>query len=375
MNTVLFFLITVLLLALPFLPALRELLRPRDVEPLRVASSSEVEIRRFAEGCRHLVNETLSDQLAACEKQGREIRTSLEDGGEARILPAGSTVAMAEEDGSIGYTQELLLSPGSLSLPPEKSFLGEIVAKGDLRSGRGDIIRAALAEGDIALAAGSVSLRWLHADGELSAEEDCALYGRVSADGAIRLSPFNRFERLNAPRILSAEAEDPPPAPQMKERKELDPKKLPGFQELAGGRCLVKGNLELPAHSRLACDLVVTGALRVGEDTEIDGRVKARRALHLEPGVTVTGALVSGRELETEAHCILAGPVLAEGDLILGSCCRVGSMEEPTTVLAEHSRLRPGVIIHGSLRARDWGEVLPPATGRTEQDKKEAADA
>lgn len=367
MWMVLFFLVTVLLLVLPFVPALRELRNPSDVKPLRVASSSEVDIRRFAEGCRILVNETLGEELAACREEGREIRSTLEDGSQVRILPEGDAFDLETSDDPTGYTQDLLFSPGSLTLPPEKSFLGEIAVKGNLTGGKGDILRAALAEGDIALATGSVSLRWLHADGEVRADEDCALYGRVSANAGLRLSPHCRFERLNAPRVLSAEEGNPPPRPESRELKKLEPEQLDGFQELAGGRCLVKGNLTLPAHSRLDGDLVVTGELRVGEGSEIHGRVKARRALHLEPGVTVTGALVSGNTMTVEAHARLAGPVLAEGDLAMGACCRVGEESATTTVLAEHVKLRPGVIVHGSLRARDWGEVLPSDPERDEE--------
>jgi len=367
MWMVLFFFVTVLLLALPFVPAIRELRNPRDMEPLRVASSSEVEIRRFAEGCRILVNDTLGSELATCGREGREIRTTLEDGSEARILPGDHSVALTQEDEPSGYTQDLLLSPGNLSLPPEKSFLGEIAVKGNLIGGKGDILRAALAEGNIELPEGTVSLRWLHADGELKADGDCALYGRVSADRGMELSPLCKFERLNAPTILSAEAENPPPAPDTQERKELEPEKLPGLQDYSGGRALVKGDLKLPAHSRLACDLVVTGTLRVGEDSEIDGRVKARKLLHLERGVVMTGAAVSGDRMTVEAHCRLTGPVLAEGELALGSCVRVGDPEATTTVLAEHLRLRPGVTVHGSLRAREWGEILPPEQEQDEE--------
>lgn len=367
MPHVLFFGLTVGWLALPFLPALIELLKGRDVKPLRVVTSSEVDIRHFAKGCRRLVNTILDEDLEACRREGAPRDVDLPEGGRARILPGGSLAELDGVEARAGYTQRLFLSPEDLQLQPDASYLGEIFVKGDLRGGERDILRAALAEGDMVLAPGTISLRWLHADGEFRAEEDCALYGRVSTDRAMRLGVHCHFERLNAPKVLCAEAENPPAPPDSRERQRLAPEDLPGFVDLAGGRCLVRGDLELPPHSLLRTNLVVTGALHVGEGCEIDGDVKARRKLHLDRGVTVTGALVSGRELDVEAYCRLGGPVLAERDLSLGSCCRVGHPDRPTTLCGDHLRLRPGTILHGSVRARFHGEILPAASAPAEE--------
>ncbi len=354
-----FFVLTVGWLALPFLPALRELMRGKDTAPLRVSPASAGEIRLFARNWRSLIAENLGPALSGVAASGREEAAQLADGTPARLLPADFDFELLPEEKEQGYTENILAGAGDLHLPGNNSFLGEVHVEGNLHCDKSVILRAALATGDLSLDPGCVSLRWLHADGELRAGEDCALYGRVSSDRALQLERDCRFERLGSPRILTGVAEDAPDPAPAAERREIKPKDLPGFVEEEGGRVLVRGDLELPSHASLKANLVVTGKLKVGEGSELDGNVKARKGVVLERSTCIKGSLVSGGGLAAGPHCRLDGPVLAERELVLGSCCRVGGPKRLTTVSGERVRLRPGIEIHGSVRTSAWGEVLP----------------
>jgi hypothetical protein len=41
----------------------------------------------------------------------------------------------------------------------------------------------------------------MHAGGDISAEADCTFYGRLSSEGAIRISVGSVFQRMNAAAI------------------------------------------------------------------------------------------------------------------------------------------------------------------------------
>ncbi len=365
-----FFTLTIGWLALPFLPALRELMNGKDTKPLSVSPTALGEIRDFARVWRNLIVENLGPALGEVAASGKEATATMPDGTRARLLPADCELELLPDERERGYSEHVVAATGDLDLPANESFLGEMHVDGMLRCGDGVILRAALATGDLSLGDGCVGLRWLHTDGELRAGQDCSLFGRVSADRAMRLETDCRFERLGAPRILTGGALDPPEAAPIKERREIKPKDLPGFVEEAGGRVLVKGNLELPAHVRLEANLVVTGKLLVGEGCEIIGSVKAHKEIVLERSCKVQGALVGGENLVAGPHCRLDGPVLAERELQLGSCCRVGSLDRPSTLSGERVKLRPGVEVHGSVRTSGWGEVLPPS--RNGEEKRDA---
>jgi predicted acyltransferase (DUF342 family) len=112
-------------------------------------------------------------------------------------------------------------------------------------------------------------------------------------------------------------------------------------------------------------DLVVRGKLLIGEGSQLLGSVKGVKAVVVEDGVTIEGALVSGRQLRIGDHCRIGGPLLAERDMKVGANCRIGSEDKPTTLSAEWAEIGAGSIVHGSVWAHRWG-LLSDSMGTVE---------
>ena len=338
-----FFLVLVLgWIGLPLLPAILELRRKSDAEPLRVVRRSEVDIRHFARGFREFLDKHFADQLIECREKGEVINGTLTDGTPFTVLPEGREPAPNPE-------QNLTITLGNLHLPAEKVFPLEIYSDGSIHAGAGSSFRAVLAEQSMYLSEGCTAFRWLHAGSELHADQDCRLYGRVSADRLIRLGDRCRFERLNAPRIEFGKREPAPRAETGGALVDLD--RHPRLRDFSAGRYLFNRKLEIPAGGRVEADLVVAGDLKIGDWAHIYGNLKAHGDLEIGVGVRIEGSVISGHNIHLGEGCVLDGPIVAEHKAVIGDNCTLGSSEHPTTLSARGLKIGSGVVAHGTV----WG--------------------
>jgi hypothetical protein len=343
--------------ALPLLPSLIEARRRTDVKPLRVVRVSDVDIRHFATAFQSWVEGHLAGALAACRASGGPIQGELDDGIPYVVLPDGASPALTTPPTGPASCKAVVLGCGNLTLPPRTLFPLEAYAAGDVEVGEQSVCRAVLAGGDLRLGRGCWSLRWLHARAALLARESCALHGRASADGSMRLEEGCRFERLHAPTVAFGEPVPPTtPAPKLEPYTASD---VPGLVEDAAGRWLVQRRLEIPARRLVKSDLVVTGDLRIGAGTRVAGSVKSHGDLTLAEGVVVDGSVVAGRDLSVGRGCDIRGPIVAERDGRFEAGTQLGSAQHPTTLSVRCLEIAAGCVAHGTVWAHGGGLVLP----------------
>lgn len=355
----LFIAITLVLILLPFLPSLKELREKKDANPLRVVSDSEVNIRYFALRFTRFLKTKLGDAMTACVESGKPAEGFLDDGTPYLITPNGSSTLLTEPELQVQASQRMILSCGDLRLPAETMFLPEVFAAGSIHGGERCIYRAILAGESIDLAAGSLSLRWVHAGGAVRIAGDSMLYGRVSSDEMIGMDGECAFERLHAPRIVfGSSSQSVVPTGSSGDTpalQELKSDSLPNLVDDSAGRWLYEHDLEIPAESHIRADLVCTGELHIGSGTRIEGSIKSREKLRLDPGVEVTGSVVGGGDLSIGKGCRIGGPVIAEGDVEVESGSVIGTAGSLTTVSAGAISMAGGVIVHGTVWAHTTG--------------------
>lgn len=363
MATLFFFMVVAGLVALPFVPAVSEWRRKKDAEPLRVVRRSEVDVRHFANGFREFVKDKLSTSLEICRNSGTTQRGELEDGTRYIVVGDGYSPSLTRDEQRSETNAPLVLSCGDVRLPDDTIFSKEIYAEGAVRTGESNVVRAILSEDEIHMGRDSISLRWLHAVRAVYARAGAVLWGRASADEFIRVERGCRFERLYAPRIEfchAAEAGDVAGGAVYRESAVLQPKDFSNRIEVAAGRWLVFGDIEIPAGRIIANDVVATGSLRIGPGVRVSGSVKSRREVQLDKGVDIEGSVVSEQNIYIGPECRIGGPVLAEGTSFIRKGTRIGSDGVETTVGAERLFIEPGVETHGTIWARIEGYVASP---------------
>jgi len=352
---ILFLVLVAAWICLPFIPSVGELLKRKDIDPVRVEQESEVDIRFFAHGYRDFMAQHLAEPISRCRAEGGTLPGELEDGTAYLILDGKEQQEPVFKDGSDQPAGTMIVSCGRLRLPAENEYLLELYASGSVAGGKENIYRAILADDAIDLGPRSMVLRWMHAERAVNAGEGSRLWGRVSAGERITLGRESRFERLNAPSIAFGEPVDLEiHAP---EGEPLEPGDIPRLVDHSMGRWLIKGKLEVPENRRVEADLVATGEGQIGDRAHIAGNIKSQKDLHLGRSVVVEGSIVSGRDIHIAEGCRIKGPVLAEKRVFIERGCLLGSPDSPTTVSARCAEIAPGTVAHGTVWAHEEGRV------------------
>jgi hypothetical protein len=340
------------LLALPLLPALDELRRKRDAKPLEVIQKHAGDIAHFARVFRGYIA-PLQERLRECV-DARTTGWGRLKNGEEYVLLGDDRQPFVKAANFRGSTCPWLIAAGiDVMLPDGLDFAKEIYAAKSLTAGERNAFRAILCDEDIRLRAGSESIRWVHANGQLCVESDCRLYGRVSSEREIVLAPGCTFQRLHAPRIVMAQpcSENCTPADVFESAGNSERKKpLP--------RRLVGGDLRVRPGEIVGENLVARGPLHIGAGARMLGGVKGHKSVVLEESVEVCGSLISSGELYVGPRCKIGGPLLAEHHVHISSGTSCGTRNFPTTVSSQLVEAMEGTVFFGTVWARDMGWVV-----------------
>ncbi len=344
-------LIVSLMFMLPLIPALVELGRKSDALPLSVVQQNAGEIRHFANSFRDCIK-GLAPTLQRCVADATTATGTLADGEEYVVLGrADEPLLRALEQRNAVHP--LVITAGvDLTMPAEATLSKEIYAGGQFIGGEKNNYRAILGEKNVHLGASTQVTRWVHAAGEFTADRGCRLNGRISSDALIRLCTDCSFLRLNAPRIEIGNAA-------AFENAILLSSLLPTSGSSAPSkRVFHDGDLEVQAGEIIRGDIVVRGNLRVASGARICGSVKSTKDLLLDDGASVGGSLISARKMRIGPNCAVHGPVVAERELAIAAGTRCGTLEHPTTVSSPRIEVAEGVVVFGTLWAREQGQVV-----------------
>jgi len=337
------------LFMLPLIPAVVELQRKTDAQPLSVIQQHTGEIRHFADSFRGYIK-TLTPVLHEAGQSGKTVTGSLPDATQFLVLGSGKE-ALRLPHGERDERCPLLLAAGiDLCLPPDTTFSKDIYVGGRFRGGTKNRYRAILGEKEVHLGAESSVMRWVHAVGEFTADPACKLHGRVSSDCGIQLHRECTFQRLNAPRIEFGNG----PRPELPWAEDFESPNSSGTVR----RLLHDGDFEISSSEIFRGNLVARGTLRIRSGAQVWGSVKGDQGVVVEGGVRLKGSLISAGTMQIGAGCAIHGPIIAEKLLCMerGTCCGTAAM--PTTVSALWIQVEEGAAVFGTLWAREHGQVV-----------------
>lgn len=332
---------------LPLLPALRELLWPSDIAPLKVVDRSSGLVAYFARNFREYLDKALPPEAGVGDYAGRML-----DGTPYVRVNFRPAVLEAESDRRMQDRIVILDTP--LSLPGGETYLMELYARAPLIGGAKAVYRAVYAEHELVLGEGTQVFRWTHAGGKLTVGDHSVLRGRVSSDAAVSLGTGVVFERIGAPVISAGAEHEPPPGPPAG----LPVYRLPETARHIGEHVRIEGDLDIPSGVRVRATLVVAGRLRIGLGAIVEGSVKAHREIELGDESQVCGSVVTRTILTVGQAAWIAGPAIAERRIRLGRDAVVGSREGPATVSAAEVELSSGATVYGQISAMRGARTL-----------------
>ncbi len=334
----LFGLICLALLTLPFIPAFREWLRPSDVAALPISANYTSQTDYFAK--------RLQADVAA--KTGQGLPTGYED---------FNYVSEWIEDMNWSEADKRLIAPESIDSAVSIKSEQPLYVTGNIRSADGSCFTSLYAAGDISLGDQSEIRDWAHATGTLTLGQRSIALRRISAGVAIELAHEVWFERLYAPTLLfgaiGTYRHEPDPINQTEG----------SFADLLNAICqtpllyLIRGDCALPADTVYRGSLIVTGFLTIGARTTVMGDIKAREGVSIGPAAWVQGAIVCEKRVYVFKGARAFGPVVSETDVLVGANAVIGLPDSPTTITAQNIILESGVVVHGTVWAREIGMV------------------
>lgn len=335
------------LLTVPLLPAIQEFRHKEDAEPLNVIQGHAGDIRHFAQSFAARIKE-LEPVLDRSQRTGEVARGVLPDGSHYCVVRDSDDLPLSRKAADVSLCPYVVAFSSNVACSGNICFTKELYARGSFSGGEHNQYRAILGVGDVTLGRCSTVLRWAHSTGEFNAGEGCNLYGRISAQQRVELKRGSRFLRLNAPRINVGSPCDRPS------------ESIPASNGTASSqnrRTLFDGDVTIKSGEVFYGSIVARGKLHLREGAHVFGSIKSSKELIVENEVVVEGSVMCADRMIVGSRCTLHGPIIAERSLVLYSETICGSLHRPTTVSSPEIQVQEGLVVFGTLWARESGSV------------------
>lgn len=331
-------------LLLPVLPALVELIRPKDAAPLQAVGNDAGKLTYFATS---FTQRAQRDGLL-----GTMVPPRLSDG--TPVIGVSRAVPFLD---ARRPTDAVVVLLDSVPLPEGVNMTGEVLARLTMPPSPRVTFRAVLGQRDVGLGEGSTVQRWIHALGRLEVANGCQLFGRATSGRTIVLGTDVTFERLQAPVIRVTDVETyEPPTPITGSYARFEPEH---GEEIADGYWRFDDDLRVPAGSIFIASVVCRGNLVVEAGARVTGSLKAHGEIVVRGGAIVNGALSARDRITLEAGARVSGPVISE-TLVSVDAAIVGGSNTPSTITAPQIELLPGATVYGSVMAGERGVTRVP---------------
>lgn len=331
--------VTLVWIAIPFLPALMELLRPNDALPLNAVGQDSGQLTYFAK--------SFTERMTSEGLMGTSVPPRMSDGSAVRVHNQMTPLAVAKAP-----ITDVVVLMDDTPVAPGISIAVECLARRTFHGGANSSYRAILGQRDVQLGAGSTVLRWVHANGRLEAATGTHLMGRATSDREILLEAGVYFDRLDAPmvRVGGSGTFETPIMPV----SAYTPFTPSNAIALGSGYWRVQGDLVIPADTSVSGSIIVRGNVVVSEGARVEGSIKAHGTMHVKERAVIIGAVTARGRIVVEDGARLSGPVISEHSIIIGASV-VGIASKRTTVTAPRVELRSGATIYGAVMSADGG--------------------
>ena len=329
-------------IAVPFIPALMELISPHDALPLNAVGQDSGQLTYFAA--------SFTERMTREGLLGTSVPPSLSDGSVVRVHSAMTPLVPSTQP-----ITDLVVLMDDTPVADGTIVATECLARRTFRGGANSSYRAVRGQRDIHLGANTTVVRWVHANGRLEASTGSRLSGRATSDREILLEAGVQFDRLDAPmvRVGGGGTMETPVMP-VSAYTPFTPERAIA---LGPGYWRVSGDLVIPPDTSVAGSIIVIGNLVVSQGARVEGSIKSHGTMHIKTGAVIMGSLSARKRIVIEDGARLSGPVISETSIVVGAAV-VGIASHRTTVTAPRVELRTGATIYGAVMAADGGESL-----------------
>jgi len=314
----------VLVLALPAVPSMFEVRKPKDDGRLHIMEQYVRDPRFFGRSFRHklapFVTQARGNSYGRAELQMRtdeEVRWS----PDLRIPPL-------ERLRGIGVGERVVVGHGA--------GIRDAYALEHLDVEQDVVARTLTSDATMHVGSAVQILRWIDADGDIDVDSDTDLGLSASGGARVTLGERVRFERVWGAPVASHTSHREPFELSSKKATLVDAKSLGDKQST-----------------------IIYGPVRVAAGTAIPAHLKVHGSITVEPGVHVGGNVIARGDVTLAENVTVGGHIFAEGDIRLGPRSRVSRDGVSKTVYATGAVLIANdVEIFGWVVSENGGHTL-----------------
>lgn len=330
------FLIFLILLLIPFMPAIMELLRPKDASSLFIKMNYSKDPRYFGRSFREIIKNLIpADTSFGIREVTLSKNEKVEIAHSKRIL-AGEKV------------NHILYITGDLVSEDKVRFNKEVYVKGDAAIGSKNTLSAIACDGSLSISNEVSVVRWADAEGKVEVYDNCNLGISISSGDELRLSKGCKFKRLYGMPITTYNIDNNQPV------------LCHGRKDISDDTWILnKDHMIIPPFTRIEKDIIVKGNLRVRKGCILMGSVKTHGELIVEEDVKVSGNLFSERDIEIGEGATISGDVFSQGSITIKRGVSIGSIGKIKSVIGKKGIiLGQGVMIYGYAMTEGSGVVV-----------------
>ncbi|MFN3479041.1 MAG: hypothetical protein ACK415_01535 [Thermodesulfovibrionales bacterium] len=336
MNLFLVFLFFLILFLIPFIPAIIELLRPKDASPLFIPMDYSKDPRYFGRSFRNILGNAITADTGAGIREVTLSRNEKVEIVNSKRIGKGENV------------NHILYIIGDLVSENEARFNKEVYVKGNALIGSKNVLRAIACEGGLSLSREVNIVRWADAEGRIEVYDGCDLGINTSSGDELRIGRGCKFKRLYGLPVITY-----------------------GMSNNNQGLCTDKGDIScdtrivtkdhmiVPPFSRVEKDLIVKKDLRVKKGCVLIGSIKTYGNLIIEGNVNIFGNIFSEGDIEIWEGSAVLGDVFSQRIITIKKGVRIGSAGMIKSVIGKKGIvIGQDIMIYGYLMTEGLGVVI-----------------
>jgi cytoskeletal protein CcmA (bactofilin family) len=312
-----------LVLALPAVPSMFEVRKPKDDGRLHIMEQYVRDPRFFGRSFRHklapFVNEARGNRYGRAELQ---MRTD-----EAVRWSPDLLIPALERLRGIGVGERVVVGHGA--------GIRDAYALEHLDVEHDVVARTLTSDATMHVGSAVQVLRWIDADGDIDVDSDTDLGLSASGGARVTLGERVRFERVWGAPVASHTAHREPYELSQQKATLVDATSIGDKQSL-----------------------ILYGPVRIAAGTAIPAHLKVHGPISIESGVRVGGNVIARGDVTLAEDVTVGGHIFAEGDIRLGPRSRVSRESVSKTVYATGA-----VLIANDVEIFGW--VVSEAGGYT----------
>lgn len=336
----------ILMLIVPFIPAFREMIHPKDNKPMLI-DQEYTRDPRFLD--KHLLEE-LKPVLDKTENAQKTLKYK-------NSVPID---IVNEFKASDPYKADhVLIVSNDMKTASGSTFKQPVYVKGKASIGENCSFDILMAENEVTVGRNLTLEKWMSSNANIKIGQSATLGKRVACDGILQIGKGCRFRNLYAMPVSTYDVdfnlEVMKPA-----AVEFPDGQMPNMTEVSDSNWYVaKGFMTIPPYSMVNNSMIVKSDLVLRQGVVVNGNIKVYGKVTMEKDVRIYGELICNGDIEVGEFSYIRENLFTQSQITIKNGVRIGLPGQNKSIIGKKGiNLDKNVIIYGNVMTAGEGLVI-----------------